>query len=124
MTSGDAVVVLQILSKPHPELPNVPLASKYAKNDEARQLMQIGIEEPAAYYRPYALPPDTPKDRVQLLRRAFEQTLKDPEFLADAQKSKLDIDPISGEELQKMIAKVFKLEPPTVAKLKDILIAK
>ncbi len=124
MTSGDAVVVLQILPKPHPELPNVPLASKYAKNDEARQLMQIGIEEPAAYYRPYALPPDTPKDRVQLLRRAFEQTLKDPEFLADAQKSKLDIDPISGEELQKMIAKVFKLEPPTVAKLKDILIAK
>src|SRR4051812_39170394 len=49
ITSGDAVVVLQILPKAHPELPNVPLASKYAKNDEARQLMQIGIEEPAAY---------------------------------------------------------------------------
>jgi tripartite-type tricarboxylate transporter receptor subunit TctC len=124
ITSGDAVVVLQILPKAHPELPNVPLASKYAKNDEARQLMQIGIEEPAAYYRPYALPPGTPKDRVQLLRRAFEQTLKDPEFLADAQKSKLDIDPISGEELEKMIAKLFKLNPLTVAKLKDILIVK
>lgn len=124
ITSGDAVVVLQILSKPHPELPNVPLATKYAKNDEARQLIQIGIEEPAEYYRPYALPPGTPKDRVQLLRRAFEETLKAPEFLADAQKAKLDVDPISGEELEKMIAKTFKLNPLTVAKLKEILIPK
>jgi tripartite-type tricarboxylate transporter receptor subunit TctC len=124
ISSGDAVVVLQILSKPHRELPDVPLATKYAKNDEARQLIQIGIEEPAEYYRPYALPPGTPKDRVQLLRRAFLQTLKDPEFLADAQKAKLDVEPISGEELEKKIGRLSKLNPSVVAKLKDILIAK
>ena len=122
--SGEAVVVLQILSKPHRELPHVPLATKYAKNDEARQLIQIGIEEPAEYYRPYALPPGTPKDRVQLLRRAFLQTLKDPEFLADAQKAKLDVEPISGEDLEKRVAKLFKLSPALVAKLKEILIPK
>lgn len=121
IASGDAVVVLQILSKPHPELPNVPLATKYAKNEEARQLIQIGIEEPADYYRPYALPPGTPKDRVSLLRRAFQQTWKDSEFIADAQKAKLDVDPLSGEELEKMVAKLFKLDSHTVAKLKEIL---
>lgn len=124
ITSGDAVVVLQILSKPHRELPDVPLATKYAKNDEARQLIQVGIEEPAEYYRPYALPPGTPKDRVQLLRRAFLQTLKDPEFLADAQKAKLDVEPISGEELEKKISRMSKLNPSLVAKLRDILIPK
>jgi tripartite-type tricarboxylate transporter receptor subunit TctC len=124
ISSGDAVVVLQILSKPHRELPDVPLATKYAKNDEARQLIQVGIEEPAEYYRPYALPPGTPKDRVQLLRRAFLQTLKDPEFLADAQKAKLDVEPISGEELEKKISRMSKLNPSLVAKLRDILIPK
>jgi tripartite-type tricarboxylate transporter receptor subunit TctC len=122
--SGEAVVVLQILSKPHRELPDVPLATKYAKNDQARQLIQIGIEEPAEYYRPYALPPGTPKDRVQLLRRAFLQTLKDPEFLADAHKAKLDVEPISGEDLEKRVAKLFHLSPALVAKLKEILIPK
>jgi tripartite-type tricarboxylate transporter receptor subunit TctC len=121
ISSGDAVVVLQILSKPHPELPNVPLASKLAKNDEARQLMQLGIEEPSDYYRPYVLPPGTPKDRVDTLRRAFLETLKDPEFLADAQKVKLDIEPITGEEMENKVSKLFKLTPSIVARLKDIL---
>jgi hypothetical protein len=116
--------VLQILSKPHRELPNVPLAAKYAKNDEARQLIQVGIEEPSAYYRPYVLPPGTPKERVATLRKAFQDTLKDPEFLADAEKAKLDIEPITGEEMEKMVGKLFKLSPVTVTKLKDILGAK
>ena len=82
--SGDAVVVLQLLSKPHPELANMPLAQSLAKSDEARQLMQAGVQDPADYYRPYVLPPRTPKDRVEILRKALQDTMKDPEFLADA----------------------------------------
>jgi tripartite-type tricarboxylate transporter receptor subunit TctC len=121
IASGDAVVVLQILSKPHRELPNVPLAAKYAKNEEARQLIQVGIEEPSDYYRPFVLPPGTPKERLATLRKAFQDTLKDPEFLADAEKAKLDIEPITGEEMEKMVGKLFKLSPATVTKLKDIL---
>jgi hypothetical protein len=57
---------------------------------------------------------------VQLLRRAFEDTMKDPELLADAAKSKLDIDPVSAEELEKTVAGLFKLSPSLVAKLKEI----
>ncbi|HXK28815.1 MAG TPA: tripartite tricarboxylate transporter substrate-binding protein [Candidatus Binatia bacterium] len=121
IASGDAVVVLQILSKPHPELPNVPLAAKYAKNEEARHLIQVGIEEPSDYYRPYVLPPGTPKERVATLRRALQDTLKDPEFLAHAEKAKLDIEPITGEEMEKMVGKLFKLSPALVTKLKEIL---
>lgn len=122
--SGEAVVVLQILPKPHPELANVPLAINYAKTEEARQLIQVGIQDPSDYYRPYVLPPTTPKERVQLLRRAFQDTMKDPELLADAKKSKLDIEPVAAEELERTVAGLFKLSPSLVAKLKEILAAK
>jgi len=121
LESGDAVMVVQMVSKPHRELPNVPLAISYAKTDEARQLIEAGVTVPAITNRPFVYPPATPKDRVQILRNAFNQTMTDPEFLADAKKSKLDLDPIQGEEVQKMIAGIFKLPPPLVAKLKEAL---
>ena len=122
--SGEAVVVLQILPKPHPELPTVPLAISYAKTDEARQLIQVGIQDPAAYYRPYVLPPGTPKDRVQTLRQAFLDTLKDPELLADAKKARLDMEPVTAEEMRETVAGLFKLSPSLLAKLKEIFSTK
>jgi tripartite-type tricarboxylate transporter receptor subunit TctC len=120
--SGDAVVVLQLLSKPHPELANIPLAQSLAKSDEARQLMQAGVQDPADYYRPYVLPPRTPKDRVEILRKALQDTMKDPEFLADAAKSRLDIDPVTGTELENLVRGLFKLKPSMISKLKTILL--
>ena len=120
--SGDAVVVLQLLSKPHPELANIPLAQSLAKSDEARQLMQAGVQDPADYYRPYVLPPRTPKDRVEILRKALQDTMKDPEFLADAAKSRLDIDPVTGTELENLVRGLFKLSPSMISKLKTILL--
>ena len=119
--SGEAVVVLQALSKPHPELANVPLAVSLAKTEEARQLIQAGIQDPADYYRPYVLPPRTPKQRVEILRQAFDATMKDPEFLADAKKANLDIEPVTGQEMERLIAGVFKLNPALAGKLKNIL---
>ncbi|MEK7782978.1 MAG: tripartite tricarboxylate transporter substrate-binding protein, partial [Candidatus Binatota bacterium] len=119
--SGDAMIVLQVLPKPHRDLPKIPLAIHLAKNETARLLIQSGIQDPSSITRPYALPPGTPKDRVQLLRKAFMDSLKDPEFLADAQKSRLEVDPLSGEELEKTVAGLFKLDPAVVGKLKEIL---
>ena len=118
--SGEAVVVLQVLPKPHRELPNVPLAINYAKSEETRQLIQVGIQDPSQYYRPYVLPPGTPKERVQILRKAFMDTMKDEEFLADARKSKLDVEPVGAEELERTVAGLFKLNPALVARLKGI----
>ncbi|HEU4343253.1 MAG TPA: tripartite tricarboxylate transporter substrate-binding protein [Candidatus Binatia bacterium] len=122
--SGDAVVVLQTLPKPHPELPKIPLAINYAKTQEARQLIQAGIHDVSDVIRPYVLPPGTPKDRVQIMRKAFMDTMKDREFLADAEKSKLDIEPLSGEELEKTVLGLFKLSPSLIGKLKEALEAK
>jgi tripartite-type tricarboxylate transporter receptor subunit TctC len=71
--------------------------------------------------RPYVLPPGTPKDRMAILRKAFTDTMKDPEFIADAKKSKLDLSPLSGEELEKTVLEIYDAEPDVVARLKDIL---
>ncbi|MGH7846893.1 MAG: Bug family tripartite tricarboxylate transporter substrate binding protein [Candidatus Binatia bacterium] len=121
LDSGEVNVVLQAARKPHPDLAKVPLAINLAKSEEARQLIDIGIHGDSEIVRTYTLPPGTPKDRVQLLRRAFFETLKDPEFLADAKKANLGVNPVPGEEVEKIIGGLFKLDPGLVAKLKDIL---
>jgi len=121
LDSGDAVVVLQANRKNHPDLPNVPQAIKFAKGEEGRKMIEVGIHGDSDIVRTYTLPPGTPKDRVQLLRRAFDATLKDPEFVADAKKSRLNVDPIPAEEIEKDISGLFKLDPGLVAKLKDVL---
>lgn len=119
--TGDAVVVLQGVPKPLSDLPNVPLAISFAKTEEARQLIDIGIHSPSVFARPFVVPPGTPKDRVQLLQRAFQETLKDKGFVAEAEKSKLGLDPVSGAELEKTVAGIFKLNPALVPKLNETL---
>jgi tripartite-type tricarboxylate transporter receptor subunit TctC len=119
--TGEVAVVLQTAPQPAPDIPSVPLAMNFAKTDEARQLIKVGIQDAGAITRPFVVTPGTPQDRVQLLRKAFLDTLKDPEFLTEAQKTKLDVEPMSGEELERTVQGLFKLEPAFVAKLKDIL---
>jgi tripartite-type tricarboxylate transporter receptor subunit TctC len=121
LDAGNVNIVLQAVPKAHPDLPKVPVAIELAKTDEARKLIQAGIHDTAAITRPYALPPGTPRDRVQTLRRAFRDTMKDKDFLAEAAKSKLDVDPVSGEEVEKIVAGLFKLDSATVARMSEIL---
>jgi hypothetical protein len=92
----------------------------YAKTDEAKKLIQVGAHDPGTLARPFVLPPGTPKDRVQILRKAFADTMADAEFLAEAKKSNLDISPLSGEDVEN----IFKIEPTIAAKLKQILLPK
>ena len=124
LKSGDVVVVLQMVAKAHPDLLTVPLAIDFARTEEARQLIQAGIHGPSAVTYAYALPPGTPKERMQTLRGAFQKTMEDPEFLADAKKSGLDLDPVTGEEMEVAVAGFFKLSPAIVSKLKGLLAAK
>jgi tripartite-type tricarboxylate transporter receptor subunit TctC len=67
------------------------------------------------------LPPATPKDRVQMLRKAYMDTMKDPEFLADATKARLDVNPLDGAELEKNVREVFNLDPKLIPRAKEIL---
>jgi tripartite-type tricarboxylate transporter receptor subunit TctC len=120
LEAGELIVVVQAIPRAHPELPKVPLAIDLAKTDESRRIIQAGIHDMTAIVRPYVLPPGTPKQQVQLLRKAFTDTLKDPEFLSDAKKSKLDLDPLTGEELEATVSGLLKMSPATLAKLKEL----
>ena len=102
-------IILQVSSTSHPELPGVPQAIRFAKNDDARQLIKIGIHDASKILQIYSMPPKTPKDRVQSLQRAFLDTMKDDEFLAEAKKSKVDIDPTRGEEVAQIMTSFAKL---------------
>jgi tripartite-type tricarboxylate transporter receptor subunit TctC len=121
LESGEAFPVIQIVGKAFPDLAKVPLAIDLAKTNEARSLILAGVQNSSAFARPFALPPGTPKDRVQVLHQAFLSTLKDPAFLAETQKANLSIDPITGAEMSRLVSEVFALDPATRAKLKEAL---
>lgn len=120
LEAGQVVVILQLTDKGFPDLPGVPLAIGLAKTDDARQLIQMA-HNAGAYARPFYLPPGTPKDRVRTLRTAFEETLKDKAFLAEADKMKVTIESVTGDDLTKMVNGLFTLDPTMLARLKDVL---
>lgn len=121
LDSGEIVIVIQTNPKPHPELANVPNAIDEAKTEEARQLIQLGLHDVAAMTRPYVLTPGTPKERVQVVRKAFIDTLSDPNFVAEAKKSRLEVDPITGADLEKLIGGLFKLDAALLTRLKETI---
>ena len=124
LASGDVKVVIQAVAQKHAELLGVPNALDLAKNDEARQLIKTGIIDPAVITQPYSLPPGTPKDRVKLLQDAFVATMKDPDFLSEAKKSNLAINPIYARELENIVRDFFTLSPTLVGKLRELLVPK
>ncbi|MEK6602717.1 MAG: tripartite tricarboxylate transporter substrate-binding protein [Candidatus Binatota bacterium] len=121
LESGEVNVVLQVNPERFSELSNVPNAIEYAKSEEARQLLKTAIYDSAAITRVYALPPGTPRDRADLLRKAFAATMKDPEFLAEMNKTNLGINPLPGSAVEKIVAGFFKLQPAQVARVKEVL---
>jgi tripartite-type tricarboxylate transporter receptor subunit TctC len=122
--SGDVNPVVQVTAKKLPDLPNVPLALELAKTEEARVLLKAGTIDPSAIVRVYVTTPRTPQDRLLILRRAFMNTLTDPEFVAEMKKSNLDINPLTGEEVKKIVDSLFKLNPALLSKLANILATK
>ncbi len=76
------------------------------------------------YGRPYAFPPDVPKERIQILRSAFWKTMKDPQFLDEAKRLKRDIDPLRGEDLQRMWHDTLNAPPEQVKIVEEIFVGK
>jgi tripartite-type tricarboxylate transporter receptor subunit TctC len=121
LETGDVIMVLQISEKPHPDLPKVPLAINQARTDEARRLLLVVAQAHGAAVRPYVLPPGTPKDRVEVLRTSFMEAVRDPELLKEAAKANLEINPGSGEDLERNVKELLRLDPALVTRLKEIL---
>jgi tripartite-type tricarboxylate transporter receptor subunit TctC len=119
--SGTVLIVLQTVPKPFPDLPRVPLAIDLAKSPEAKQLIEVGIHYPSKITKTLALPPGTPSDRAQILQKALQDTVKDKEFIAEAEKAKLGLAPVTAEEMKTTVDGIFKLDPGILGKLKTIL---
>ena len=113
-------VVLQTMMESHPELKGVPLAVDYANTDEGKKLLRIASEL-YGKQRLYSLPPQVPEQRVRTLQKAFVATMKDPQFLAEAEKAKLEIDPIDGPGIEKMVKGLYQIEPAIVNRVKQVL---
>ncbi|MBM4263875.1 MAG: hypothetical protein FJ145_20940 [Deltaproteobacteria bacterium] len=121
LESGLIKIVLQATLKSHPELKQIPVAYDLAKTEEAKQLLATVLRANSPTVRPFMAPPGTPDARVQILRKAFMDTWKDPELVAEAKKANLDINPDDGAGLENNIKEMFKLDKTQIAKLKEIL---
>jgi tripartite-type tricarboxylate transporter receptor subunit TctC len=99
---------------------NVPAAHDLAKTPEDKQIFKV-IELHLAADRPFFLPPNVPADRVAILRRAFDETMKDPGFLDAEKKLQFDVEPMSGAEMSSMIDDAYSTPQPVLARLRKIL---
>lgn len=111
-------ILFQMTLKRDPQLPDVPALIELAETDEQRQVVSL-LATTESIGRPLIAPPGTPADRVALLRKALMDSVRDPQVLADAKKARLEVQPISGEEMQDMVAGVINAKPEIVARYKQ-----
>jgi tripartite-type tricarboxylate transporter receptor subunit TctC len=107
-------LLMQYSLSKHADLPNVPLVMDLAKTDEQRNILKL-IFGRQVMGRPFAAPPDVPKDRVAMLRKAFTDTMADKEFLAEAEKAKFEITPVSGDSIESLVLDIYRNTTPELA---------
>ena len=103
-----------------PEVKDLPRLTEVVKGKENQAIVNAWLFQ-HDFQRPFMLPPGTPKERLGILRKAFKATLEDPEFLAEAKRSELDIDYVSGEEIEKLVAQILGISPKTREKLQFLV---
>lgn len=114
-------IIFQVGLQPARELPDVPLLMDYAQNDLDRAALRL-FSAAATIGRPLFSTPDTPPERIDALRRAFDATMKDPDFLKVASQSSMDIDPVSGSDLQKIVTDIVRSPKNVTQRLSDIMV--
>jgi tripartite-type tricarboxylate transporter receptor subunit TctC len=113
-------VLVQLSLSKHPHLPNVPLVMDFAKNNEEKQIFKLVFaRQPMG--RPFLTPPGIPADRMAALRKAFMDTMKDGEFLAEAEKMKLEINPVSGDVVQEIVQEIYQTPKPVAAAVAEMV---
>jgi len=108
-------IIIQAALKKEPKLPDVPFIMDLAKAPEQQQVLKV-ILTGQSMARPYTAPPGIPADRVAALRKAFDDTMKDPEFLAETQRGRMEVNPITGAELQALLKDVYATPKDVIAK--------
>jgi tripartite-type tricarboxylate transporter receptor subunit TctC len=112
-------IIFRAEESPIPELPDVPSIFDYAKTDEQRQFMRF-VFSSVEFGRPYVFPPDVPKERVELMRRAIAEAVKDPELIAEAEKLKLDMTYRAPDHLERLIARYYATPPHVIEAVKKL----
>ena len=113
-------ILTQLAFEKHGDFPNAPLIYDLVSKPEDRQLLDLMIG-PSAMARPFAAPPGLPAPLATILRRAFDATMKDPAFLAEANKIQAEIRPTTGEDVQKLVARLYATPRPVVDRVKKFL---
>ena len=120
LKDGRIKVIAQWALRPNPELPGVPNVLDTASTESERAALRLVLAR-LDIGRPFFLPPNVPADRVAALRQAFDATMKDPAYLGEAEKLKIDVDPITGAELAALVAQVAQTSADTVARVRAAL---
>jgi tripartite-type tricarboxylate transporter receptor subunit TctC len=123
LKDGKVVVVMQSGIKRNPDLPQIPLVKEMASTEQGRRILEF-IDSDSAIGWSVVAPPGVPSDRVAALREAFDQMVKDPKFLADAQTRHLDIVPSTGQELEPLVKRTLAIPQDDVATIKNLLAVK
>jgi tripartite-type tricarboxylate transporter receptor subunit TctC len=119
-SDGKVVVLTQVGARREASLPEVPLMSELGRTDEEQILLRL-VSSPVAIGRPFLAPPGLKADRVARLRQAFDAAMSDPAFLNEADKAKIDLNPVSGEELSKIVESSLDVPPHLVDKVRAAL---
>ncbi len=106
-----------------PEVKGLPQLTEVIKGKENRAIVNSWLQQ-YNFQRPLMLPPGTPKERLSILRKAYKATLKDPAFLAEAKRSKLTINYVSGEEIEKFVDEILVISPETKKSLQFLVVKK
>ena len=107
-------VFVQLSLRRHPDLPDVPMIMDLARNDEERQIFKLIFARQVMAW-PFVAPPGVPADRLAALRKAFDDTMKDREFLAEAARLNLEITPVQGLRIQALVEEIIKTTSPELA---------
>jgi hypothetical protein len=120
--NGQMQVLAQTHVQGYPGLnqEGVPRASEFAKTSEQREIMELFFSH-TSFGRPYLVAAEVPADRVAALRKAFMETMRDPEFMAEARRAGLDIDAVDGEQTQRLVRRFYEASPDIVSKVKKAL---
>jgi len=113
-------ILFQGGAEPNPDLKDVPFVLDFAKNEEQKQAISF-LYAGQGIGRPFIAPPGMPADKVKMLRDAFNATMKDPAFLADAKKQKLEVEPEDGARLEALVKKIYATPKPVVDKVGELI---
>ena len=120
LTEKKITILVQLALHKHADLPDTPVIIDLAKTDEQRQILKL-IFARQALGRPFLAPPGIPAARAEALRTAFMDTMRDKDFLAEAEKAQLEITPVDGAGVQKLVANLYQSPPAVVKKAAELL---